>query len=395
MIYLDNAATTRISDEVLDEMLPYLKEQYGNPGGVYEFGQRANEAVSRAREKVAAFLRAETPDQIIFTASGSEANAMVFAGVEEYLRHIGKRKIIISAVEHESVTKSAEKMCMKHEFDLQKIGVNSNCMVSLDSLKDMLTEDVGLVSVMYVNNETGAVNSVKEISKMCKQKGILFHTDCVQAASNYPIDVKEIGCDFLTISAHKLHACKGTGALYVKDKSKLQPLVSGGRSQEFGLRGGTENVPGIVAMGKACELLQESDRGLANAVRNEFIERLKENMTNIGLENRLRFNGLVEDGLSKIVSVTVKNIDAETLILLLGSNGVCVSAGSACNSTESVPSHVLLAMGVDEDEARSTIRVSFSNMNTIEEADLTARIFTDSVLVLEQLGTSDLLKSSE
>lgn len=256
MIYLDNAATTQIDKRVLDAMMPYLTTQYGNAGTLYKFGRSAGEAVKQARAQVAEFLNAK-PEQILFTSGGSEANSLVFQGLKEYLKSIGKTHILVSAIEHDSVLKAAHSL-IKDEFYIEYLPAHSDGKVFAQSVEDAITSKTGLVSVMYVNNETGAVNPIEEIGTICMKRGILFHADCVQAAGCHPIDVEKIGCDFLSISSHKIHGPKGVGALFAKEKSMLAPIIFGGAEQEFGLRGGTENVAGIVGFGMACEISTKS-----------------------------------------------------------------------------------------------------------------------------------------
>lgn len=392
MIYLDNAATTRIHPEVLDAMLPYLKEEYGNAGAMYGLGRRAANAVAEARQRVARLIGCE-PDQIIFTSGGSEANNLVFAGLRPYLLANGKTHIITSAVEHDSVLKAVKSVCnplccntenvIKSDFGATLLGVNPNGEVLVGDLLDALTEQTGLVSVMYVNNETGAVNPVREIGELCRSKNILFHTDCVQAVGFQDINVKDIGCDFLSISSHKVNAPKGVGALYAKDTSVLTPLIHGGAAQEFGFRGGTENVAGIVGFGKACEILArnlKANREKTNDLRIAFERALKESLNSLRLQHILHINS--ESEYSKILNVRFDDVDGQTLLLMLDANEICVSAGSACRSHEAEPSHVLLAMGLSEDEARDSIRTSFSHMQGTSEVLQAAKAIAQCVATL-------------
>lgn len=377
MIYLDNAATTQIHPEVLDAMLPYLKEEYGNAGAMYGLGRRAANAVAEARRQVANLIGCE-PSQVIFTSGGSEANNLVFSGLRPYLLANGKTHIITSAVEHDSVLKAVKSVCnplccntknvIKSDFGATFLGVNSNGEVLVDDLIDAFTERTGLVSVMYVNNETGATNPIKEICDVCQQKGVFFHTDCVQAVGFKDINVKELDCDFLSISSHKINAPKGVGALFVKDSSMLTPIICGGSEQEFGYRGGTENVAGIVGFGMACDILARDikiNREKVNDLRIVFEKTLKETLGRFGLQHILHINSESEH--SKILNVRFDDVDGQTLLLLLDAHQIYVSAGSACRSHEAEPSHVLLAMGLSEDEARESIRISFSHMQETTE----------------------------
>ena len=255
MIYLDNAATTKISDEVLAEMLPYLKEEFGNAGSIHTIGRQAEEAVCKARKQVADFINA-SPEQIIFTSGGSEANNLAIKGVIQHLTKIGKQHVISSNLEHDSLLNAIASL--GKEFRTTFLTNDKSGMILMDEFKNYITMygDVGLVSVMGVNNEIGTFYPLKSIGNICRKNNILFHTDCVQAASSVALDVDYIGCDMMSISSHKLHAPKGVGALFVRDKTIINPIISGGASQEFGVRGGTENVAGIVGFGKACELLK-------------------------------------------------------------------------------------------------------------------------------------------
>ena len=364
-------------------MMPYLTTEYGNAGTLYKFGRAANEAVQKARAQVAALINAE-PEQIIFTSGGSEANNLVFHGLKDYLKSVGKTHILVSAVEHDSVLRAAESL-IKDGFHVEYIPVSSECRVSPAVIEDALRADTGLVSVMFANNETGAINPIEDIGTICMKRGILFHTDCVQAAGCYPIDVVKIGCDFLSVSSHKIHGCKGIGALYAKDKSKLTPIVYGGSEQEFGLRGGTENVAGIVGFGKACEISSKSlheDTVWVSTLKQRFFMALNEALKDTGDEGCVHVNGMSILTPGKTINLRMDGVDGETLLLMLDGKGVCVSAGSACRSHEAEPSHVLSAMGLSKDEARSSIRISFSKKNTADEAVRAAQILAGCISAL-------------
>lgn len=395
MIYLDNAATTKIHPDVLKAMMPYLTTEYGNAGTKYELGRTAAKAIEVARKNVADFIGAKE-GQIIFTSSGSEANNMAILGVLDYLRFSGKKRILVSSVEHDSVIKAAnaaeKALChssennIKDRFHVEYIRVNSDGTLDMNHLSELLSkDDVGLVSVMYVNNETGAVNPVHDIGEICASRDILFHTDCVQAAGCHHIDVNYIGCDFATISAHKIHGGKGVGALYIKDKRVIRPIIHGGRTQEFGMRGGTENVAGIVGFGKACQMAKSElveRRTAVSLVKRLFYSTLTDELNKLGISDILSINGQDISNDGKTLNIRFKNVDSETLLLMLDSRGVYVSAGSACQSHESKPSHVLLAMGLSPDEARDSVRVSFSIFNTPDEAITAAKVFAECVSTL-------------
>ena len=373
MIYLDNAATTPIDQVVLEAMMPYLTTEYGNPGGLYGLGRSVNAAVQTAREQVAHFIKA-SPEQVIFTSGGSESNNLVFHGIKDYLKERSKTHILISAIEHDSVLKAAQ-ILEKEGFAVELIppllGVAT---IAVEDIRPMLRRETGLVSVMYANNETGDISNVVDIGRECHSAGILFHTDCVQAAGCLELDVDKFSCDFLSISSHKIHGPKGVGALYVRDKSLLKPLIYGGSSQEFGLRGGTENVAGIVGFGKACELAQDHiyDKADAGYAFREVIGKAIRSRRIKGIH----VNGAThEERIWKTLSISVSDVDAQTLLLLLDANGVCASAGSACCSHDNIPSHVLTAIGLTDKQARETLRFSFSRMTSMEEAKQAAEIF--------------------
>lgn len=388
MIYLDNAATTKIDPRVLEAMMPYLTEEFGNPGTLYGSGRRAKEAVEKARTQVAKFLNAE-PNQIIFTSGGTEANNMVFAMAQRHLSEAGRKHLVVSEVEHDSVIRPARNLAEARGFELTMLAPDRRGKVSPIYLKEALRDDTGLVSVMYVNNEIGVINDLRshKMARRCHERGALFHTDCVQAAGCRPINVKNIDCDFATISSHKIYGPKGVGALYVKDKSKFNPMIFGGGSQEFGLRGGTENVAGIVGFGKACELLTGIDWistvDHIEDVKSAFCGALCAALESYGIANCLEVNGRYSPYGAKVVNFRVDGVDAESLILLADSFGVCISAGSACNSKEQVPSHVLKAIGLTDDQARSSFRVSFSRMNTVEEASQAGEVMAKCIAILK------------
>ena len=383
MIYLDNAATTQIDKRVLDAMMPYLTTQYGNAGTLYKFGRSAGEAVKQARAQVAEFLNAK-PEQILFTSGGSEANSLVFQGLKEYLKSIGKTHILVSAIEHDSVLKAVHSL-IKDEFYIEYLPAHSDGKVFAQSVEDAITPKTGLVSVMYVNNETGAVNPIEEIGTICMKRGILFHTDCVQAAGCHPIDMEKIGCDFLSISSHKIHGPKGVGALFAKEKSMLAPIIFGGAEQEFGLRGGTENVAGIVGFGMACEISTKSlheDCIWVSTLKQRFYMALTDALKKNGCAEIVHTNGSSVLSPGKTLNLCLRGIDGQTLLLMLDGKSICISAGSACRSHEAEPSHVLIAMGLTPDEARSSIRISFSRMNTADEIVDAANIIASCIEIL-------------
>lgn len=382
MIYLDSAATTKIAPEVLAAMMPYLTDEYGNAGTLYGLGRSAAEAVQKAREQVATLFGC-TPDHVVFTSGGSESNNTVFKGLQHKLTEQGKKHLIVSAIEHDSVLRAAEALT-KDGFYITYIKPSSDGRISPKAVEAAIQEDTGLVSVMFTNNETGVTNDINEIGRICRQNEVLFHTDCVQAAGQYPLSVYKNDVDFASISSHKIHGPKGVGALYIREPS-IMPLVCGGSEQEFGLRGGTENVAGIVGLGAAAEIAvvnMQEDIIMVSMAKQKFYMELLHELNEFGVGDTLHVNGGSAIDPGKAINLRFDGVDAQTLLLMLDSKGVCISAGSACRSHESEPSHVLTAMGLTAEEARSSVRVSFSKYNTVDEAEQAARDMASCVCVL-------------
>ena len=380
LIYLDNAATTPIDPGVYNAMLPWLNwgsDGYGNAGSLHSIGRRAKQAVENARVQVAEFIGSE-PEQIIFTSGGTEGNNLVFLGLEDHLRKVNRKKLLVSAIEHDSVLNAANAMQIKRGFHVCKIPPCLDGRVVFEDAACLLDGSVGLVSVMLSNNETGVFNpDVPWIAAESHRCGALFHTDAVQAAGFEKLDVEKLDCDFMTISSHKIHGPKGIGAVFAKDPSLLSPVLYGGSNQEFGLRGGTENVAGIVGFGKACEIAKrdlEKNRAHIEHVAMVFMTILSQRIGYCCVKN-----GLPDIVGNKTVSLRFEGIDAETLLLALDSCGVCASAGSACNSVDLVPSHVLMAMGLNAEEAKSSVRFSFSKMTSSCDAAAAANIVANCV----------------
>lgn len=384
MIYLDNAATTQIDPLVVEAMMPYLTEQYGNPGSLYKLGRDAKSAVEQARIQVARLMGAK-PEQIIFTSGATEANNMVFEITRTFLEQNNKKHVITSQIEHKSVLKSVQRLSDEHDFDVTYLGLSQKLAPYPANLHQSIQPNTGLVSIMSANNEIGYAFDTHLIGRFCKNYGLLFHTDCVQAAGCRPINVQNMGCDFATISSHKIHGPKGIGALFVKDPNKWNAMILGGDSQEFGLRGGTENVAGIVGFGKACELamrnLTMEERERMECMKDVFFESLDSRLGKHSLGRVWSINGC-SNVATKAINLRVDGIDAESLILMADNAGVCISAGSACNSRQNTPSYVLTAIGLTPDQARSSFRVSFSRMNTIDEVAQAAVIIADCIATL-------------
>ena len=374
---------------VLKEMMPYLTFEFGNPGSRHDCGKTAANAVAHARKQVADFFHC-APEQVIFTSGGSEGNNLVIKGLEDELRKRGQTTYLVSAVEHDSVLNAVRDMCIKRWFDCriaqpQKEG-NPGC-IGLEELTRVYGGNVGLVSVMAANNETGVVNDVLSIGGFCREHGVLFHTDAVQLAGIEELDTSDVfPCDFMTVSSHKIHGPKGMGAVFARDPSLLSPLISGGSAQEFGFRGGTENVAGIVGFGAACEFTQQEQHRhfLKLLQEHRFLrETLTEQAQAAGLE--MVTHGNPSNISPKTLNIAFPGIDAETMLIMLNMKGVCCSAGSACTAHENTPSHVLTAMGIDPEEARCSIRLSLSHMTKHEELEEAAMIIIESARAIKSM----------
>ena len=363
-IYMDNAATTRVTEPVFEAMRPYFCEIFGNPSSVHAFGREARKAVEQARRQVAAALGAQA-GEIYFTGSGTEADNWALRGAA-YAQKARGRHIITTQIEHHAVLHAAEQL-EKEGFEVTYLPVDEDGVVSLEALEKALRPDTTLVSIMAANNEIGAIQPIREAAKLAKAHGALFHTDAVQAIGCVPIDVKADGIDLLSLSGHKFHAPKGVGALYIRSGVKLQRLIYGG-AQEKTQRGGTENVASIVGMGKAIELAMESMES-----RNAYVSGLRDRLIE-GILRRIpetRLNGHRTRRLSGNVNVSIRYIEGEALLLSLDMKGIAGSSGSACTSGSLDPSHVLLAIGLPHEIAHGSLRLSLSEENTTEEVDYT------------------------
>ncbi len=361
MIYADNAATTRISDRAFEQMLPFLREQYGNPSSQHSLGAKAKRAIEQARKQVAVAIGSE-PLEITFTSSGSEANSWVIRCIAETCRD-EPIHIITSAIEHYSVLNACRALEQKG-IDVTFLPVDNMGRVSVENVKTAIKPNTKLVSIMLANNEIGTIQPIAEIGQFLKGRGILFHTDAVQAVGHIPVNVKDLRVDFLTASAHKFNGAKGTGILYKRSGLELSPLVFGGE-QDCGLRAGTENVAGIVAAGYAIEesvsKMDETAKRLKKMVA-ETINGVKERIPSV------RVNGDTECRLPGTVNLGFEGVSGESLVHILDFKGICVSTSSACTSGKDDPSHVLLALGLSEQQAKSAIRISYGGYNTFNEA---------------------------
>lgn len=360
-IYFDNNATTRVAPEVLEAMLPFLRDFWGNPSSAYLFGHQLGTAIDQARTNVAALINAE-PREIVFTSCGTESNNTALHNA--LATRPGKRHILTTAVEHSATIKDRN-FLQKQGCEITFLPVNSDGMLDLALLEQSVRPDTALVSVMLANNETGILFPVRDIAEICRRKGVLFHTDAVQGAGKVKLDVRDLGVDFLSLSAHKLNAPKGIGALYVKRHTKYQPYIIGG-GQERGRRGGTENVPYIVAFGEAAQLalsrIGDQDtrvRGLRDKLEQGILAAVPGSVLNGGQEPRL----------PNTSNIAFQGVEAEGILLLLDQAGVCVSSGSACTTGSLDPSHVLVAMGSSAARARGSIRFSLGFYNLESEVD--------------------------
>lgn len=362
IIYADNAATTKLSPTAFEAMKPYLLDVYGNPSSLYKLGIQSRKAVDTARETVAECINAE-PREIFFLSGGSEADNWAIKGAAELGAKKGKRHIISSKFEHHAVLHTLEYL-EKHGFEVTLLDVHKDGLVRPEELENAIREDTALVTIMTANNEIGTVQPVKELAAICKKHNVLFHTDAVQAVGTIPIDVKEIGCDMLSMSGHKFHGPKGVGAIYIRKGIILPNLIHGG-AQERGMRAGTENIAGVVGMSVA---LKESCEKMA--VRNGRLEKMRDRLIDGLLKiDRSRINGDRVKRLPGNVNMCFEGIEGESLLLMLDMKGIEASSGSACTSGSLDPSHVLLAIGLPHEIAHGSLRLTFSDNNTEEDID--------------------------
>lgn len=365
-VYADNAATTKISPRVLAAMLPYLTEHYGNPSSIYAIGRNAKRALEGARERCAAALHCKA-QEIYFTSGGSEADNWAIKGTAERLGAKGKRHIVTTAFEHHAVLHTCEAL-EKQGFEVTYLPVGEKGIVSAEDVKNAIREDTALVTIMYANNEIGTIQPIAEIAKICREKGVLFHTDAVQAVGNVPIDLSTLGVDMLSLSGHKLHAQKGIGILYCRQGVTLPNLICGG-GQERGKRAGTENLAAIVGLSEALtaatENIEERTERVT-AMRNRLIDGI------LKIE-RTRLNGDRDCRLAGNCNVSIEGIEGESLLLSLDNAGICASSGSACTSGSLDPSHVLLALGLPHEVAHGSLRLTISDETTDSDIDYILR----------------------
>ena len=365
-IYVDNAATTSTSEEVVESMLPYFNKNYGNPSSLYSLAQVSRDAVDNSREIISKILNCK-PSEIVFNSGGTESDNLAIIGVAKALESTGKH-LITSKIEHHAVMHAMEEL-ESYGFDVNYLNVDKDGFVDLDQLEKSITNETTLISIMYANNETGSIQEIKSISNIIKKKSkefnrdIYFHTDAVQAAGKLSLDVEELGVDLMTISGHKFYGPKGTGLLYIKKGVPISPIIVGG-GQERQRRSGTENVPGIVGLAKALDIA-ENNKNKFNEHCNELTSYLRKRLSNIKHEHLVVTSE--KNTLSNILNVCFKNFEGEPILIGLDMAGICASSGSACSSASLEPSHVLIAQGIDPKLAVSSIRFSFSNDNTMDD----------------------------
>jgi cysteine desulfurase len=381
-IYLDNAASTPVADEVIAELLPYMKQQYGNPSSIHKFGRETTRAIQLARKRVAGMIGA-SHREITFTSGGTEADNLALKGAALHAKSKAaeKNRIITSSIEHDAVLEPCRDLeCIG--FSVTYLTVSDNGLVRPSDLKNAISDDVSLVSIMLANNEVGTVQPIKELAEIAHRAGALFHTDAVQAAGKIPINAKSLGVDMMSMSSHKINGPKGVGALYVRSGLEIVPIMHGG-GQESELRSGTENVPGIAGFGKACELAAKrmgQYQEEVSTLRDYLIEKVAKEIPHS------RLNGSRKDRIPNNTHFTFFGVNGEDLIIKLDENGIAASTGSACSVKKQKPSHVLRAMGFSYEEITGSLRLSLGMQNTKEEIDRAVSVLSGVVKELRELS---------
>ena len=377
MIYLDNAASTKIHEDVLESMLPHFKEQYGNPSSIHRYGRLAQKAIEKARKQVAQLINADS-SEIFFTSGGTESNNTALYGIT---KKYPKSRIITSSIEHDAILEPCKKLEMEG-FDTVYLPVDKFGLVDPLALKNNLVENTSIVSIMFGNNEVGTLEPILDLVKICKEKNVIFHTDAVQAVGKVPIDVKELGIDLLSISSHKINGPKGIGALFIKKGISIDPIILGG-GQERGIRSGTENVANIVGFGKACELascnILENISKLKN-FRDYLSDKIMREIPEVTL------NGHPQNRLPNNVHLTFLGTNGEDLLIKLDENGIAASTGSACSVQIQKASHVLQAMGFSHEQITGSLRLTVGISNNLEEMDKTVEILKNVVKELRSVS---------
>ena len=370
MIYLDNAASTQIHEDVLNSMLPFLKEQYGNPSSIHRYGRLTRKAIHKARKQIASLINAD-PAEILITSGGTESNNTALMGISS---QFPCSRIITSSIEHDAILEPCKKL-NSNGFHVDYLPVDNFGMIDTSDLQSIISEKTSLVSVMFGNNEVGTIQPIAEIAKICHENKVIFHTDAVQAVGKLPVDVKELGVDLLSISSHKFHGPKGIGALYIKNGVKIDPIILGG-GQEFRLRSGTENVANIIGFGQACEIAQNN---LSENIL--FIKKLQTVLIKKVLDQipETTFNGHSESRLSNNIHFTFLGVNGEDLIIKLDEYGIAASTGSACSVNTQKASHVLESMGFSLEQITGSLRLTIGIFNTENEINKTVDILKKTV----------------
>lgn len=378
-IYADNAATTKVSEPVLEAMLPYFTEEYGNASSIYALGRNAKKALETARETIASSIGAQ-PSEIYFTSCGSESDNWAIRSVCERLAAKGKKHIVTSVFEHHAVLHTCQAL-EKLGFEVTYLPVYENGIVKTEDVRNAIREDTSLVTIMYANNEIGTIQPIEEIAAICREKNVIFHTDAVQAVGHVKIDVHAQEIDMLSVSGHKIHAQKGIGALYVRKGIPMTNLIFGG-AQERNRRAGTENIPAIMGLAKAMELANTDIEE-----RAEKTSRLRDRLIDGLLKlPRTRLNGDRVKRLPGTVNVSIEGIEGESLLLMLDMNGICASSGSACTSGSLDPSHVLLSLGLKHEVAHGSLRLSINEETTDEDVDYILEVVPKVVKRLREMS---------
>ncbi|MFQ5782058.1 MAG: cysteine desulfurase family protein [Nitrosopumilus sp.] len=377
MIYLDNAASTQIHEDVLDSMLPYLKEQYGNPSSIHRYGRVAHKAIDKARKQIASLINAE-PSEILITSGGTESNNTALRGI---VMKNPNGQIITSSIEHDAILEPCKKLVQKG-FDVDYLPVDQFGTVNLVELKNCISDKTSLVSIMFGNNEVGTIQPISEITKICNEQKIPFHTDAIQAVGKIPIDVKALGIDLMSISSHKLYGPKGIGALYIKNGIDIDPVILGG-GQEHGLRSGTENVANIVGFGKACEIAKnniQENLSQVKKLRDVLIENVLNEIPHVTL------NGHPKSRLPNNTHFTFLGVNGEDLIVKLDEHGIAASTGSACSVNTQKASHVLQAMGFSHEQITGSLRLTVGIFNNQKEIEQTVDVLKKVVKELRSVS---------
>ena len=377
MIYLDNAASTPVHEQVLQEMIPYLQDQFGNPSSIHKYGRFSQRAIQNARKQIANLINAD-PNEILITSGGTESNNTALFGISQAKKG---NHIIISSIEHDAILEPC-KILEKQGFEITRIPVNEDGLVNPQDIANSISQKTCLVSIMYANNEVGTIQPIEEISKICHQKNIPFHTDAVQAVGKVEVDVKKLGIDMLSISSHKINGPKGVGALYIKNGIEISPFIYGG-GQEHGMRSGTENVASIVGFGKACQLAKENAENNISHLKN-----LQKKLVTMVLDEipHVSLNGHKDLRIPNNAHFTFLGVNGEDLIIKLDENGIAASTGSACSVHVQKESHVLKAMGFSHDQITGSLRLTVGIFNTESEIEKTVEILKKVVKELRSFS---------